>query len=118
MLPENGPNVLASRWIHAIVAPTPPIETFNLINVRSFLMFTPVAKRSRVMEPQNLDEDMYLRYWQLNEAVWPEVRHLSVSTDGYRNACKDVNYFAFAGMIEGAVRVGWGMKVPYRGVLI
>ena len=69
------------------------------------------AKRSRVMDPRNLDSDMVLRYVQLNETTWPESRHFAIGTDGYRCSMKDVNYFAFAGCVAGATRVGWGMKV-------
>ena len=54
-------------------------------------MFTPIAKRRRIMNPCELDEDTYLRYWQLNKAVWPDVKHLAVSSDEYRAACKDAN---------------------------
>ena len=86
-----------------------PLNTHQ--HVRSYLSFTPVAKRSRVMGPRELDEDLALKCWQVNEAFWPQIRHLSLSSDGFRASRKDVNYFAFASTHADRVRVGWGMQV-------
>ena len=80
--------------------------------VKSWEMFTPVAKRQKTIDVRDANASIVLRYIQAQENYFPRVRQLSVSTDGVRVSTKDVQYLCFGGKAEGGDkhRAAWDIK--------
>jgi hypothetical protein len=89
-------------------------------HMRSYQMFLPEAKRPKRLDVTDLNESVVLRYIQVQESVYPRVRHISVGTDGVRVDGKDVYYSCLAGRYDGDSGVqqhitSWDAKAKSSG---
>lgn len=80
-------------------------------HIKSYQMFQPASKRARHLSPIDIENDMLLRYTQVNEYVWPSVQHLSLSSDGVRVASKDACYWLFSGKVGSEFKQAWALRV-------
>ena len=66
-----------------------------------------------MMDPSDANESIVLRYIQVGESYYPEVRHPSIATDGVRVAGKDVYTACLGGLACGGTDyvASWDIKV-------
>ena len=83
---------------------------------KSLELFTPVAKRVKSMDLGVAASAVVLRYIQVQENYYPQVRHLCVSSDGLRAVSGNVNFLCYNGQPAAAdgteqFRAAWDLKV-------
>ena len=81
-------------------------------HMQSFRMFLPSAKRPCQIDFRDANEDLLLRYVQIQEHIFPLVRHPSVASDGVRVSGKDAVYLCIGGFHLEAFRAAWGLMAP------
>jgi hypothetical protein len=81
-------------------------------HMQSFLMFLPAAKRPRKIDPAAFNAHLLLRYLQVQEYIFPGVRHPSVASDGVRVSGKDAVYLCIGGCHSESFRAVWGLMAP------
>ena len=80
-------------------------------HMRSWRLLLPESKRRKI-DPAGVDASILLRYTQVQECYYRQVRFPTFCTDGARVATKDVQYIATGGRVDARYRVAWQVMAP------
>ncbi len=80
-------------------------------HMRSWRLLLPESKRRKI-DPAGVDASIFLRYTQVQECYYRQVRFPTFCTDGARVATKDVQYIATGGRVDARYRVAWQVMAP------